>query len=492
MAKYRRTDVDDKPVRRGTGAVWALVTLVVIAGYLLVPGSGTLDGWLLTGYKTLVGCLAGGALVAGAIRRRPRATGAWLLFGAGITANALGALVSDIYTKVIGAVGYPNIADAFWLMLYPGLFFGVAVLIRARGSARDWASTVDAATVATGLGLLSWVFLMVPVRSDATLHPIGQVIVMAYPVGDIMVLAMLLHLMFSGGVRNPSFWLICSAMGLFLVGDVSWATLSQLEIAPTETPTRLLDMIFMVAYALFAFAAWHPSVSALSRVGEVRPPRLTPVQLATLTAATMIAPGILALQVADHHVTNGAAVVIGSVTLFLLVITRMAQLVREVERQAQQLRALAGSDALTGLPNRRALFDELPRAMARAAREGTPLTVAMIDLDHFKRFNDEHGHQAGDRLLKGAAAAWVAELCTVDVLARYGGEEFILMLPAADLGPAGAALERLRAVTPADQTFSAGLAVWDGTGSEDQLIEQADRALYVAKANGRDRTECAT
>lgn len=461
----------------------------MVAGYLLVPGDGVLDGWLVTGYKTLVGVLAGGALLAGAIKRRPRAMAAWLLFGFGITANALGALVFDIYTKEFGGEAYPNAADGFWLMLYPGLFLGVAVLIRARGTARDWASMVDAMTVATGLGLLSWVFLMVPVRADATLTTLGQVIVLAYPVGDIMVVAMLLHLVLSGGVRNSSFWLVCSAMGLFLAGDVAWATLSQLGVVVPETPTRLLDMLFLFAYALFAFAAWQPSVLALGRSGEVRPPRLTPLQLIMLTAATLIAPAILALQVSRHHVVNGMAIVIGSVALFLLVVTRMALLVRQVERQAHQLRELARSDALTGLPNRRAWFDELPGAMARAARDATPVTVAMLDLDHFKRFNDELGHQAGDRMLKSAASAWAAELRAADVLARYGGEEFILLLPSAGADLAGEVLARLRAATPAGQTFSAGLAVWDGAESSDELIERADRALYAAKANGRDRTE---
>jgi diguanylate cyclase (GGDEF)-like protein len=485
------SDADPESVRRGSWQLWAAITVVVVAGYLVVPGDGVLDGWLVTGYKTSVGCLAGGALIAGAIRRRPRAMAAWLLFGVGVTANALGALVSDIYTKVIGGENYPNIADGFWLMLYPGLFLGVAVLIRARGTARDWASMVDAMTVATGLGLLSWVFLMVPVRSDNALGTIGQVIVIAYPVGDIVVLAMLLHLVLAGGVRNPSFWLVCSSMGLFLGGDVAWATLSQLGVELPETPTHLLDMLFLLAYALFAFAAWHPSVVALGRPGKIKPPRLTPLQLIMLTTATMIAPAILAIQVAHHDVTNGVAIVIGSVALFLLVVTRMAQLVRQVERQSRQLRALARSDALTGLPNRRAWFEELPGALARAARDATPVTVAMLDLDHFKRFNDELGHQAGDRLLKGAASAWTAELRIVDVLARYGGEEFIVLLPSADAKLAADVLSRLRTATPAGQTFSAGLAVWDGAESADELIGRADRALYAAKANGRDRTECA-
>jgi diguanylate cyclase (GGDEF)-like protein len=167
----------------------------------------------------------------------------------------------------------------------------------------------------------------------------------------------------------------------------------------------------------------------------------------------------------------------------------MAQLVRQVEGQARQLRTLARSDALTGPANGRAWFDELPAALARAARDQSPVTVAMVDLDHFKRFNDEFGHPGGDRLLQGAASAWTGELRIADQLARYGGEEFILLLPDADADLAAEILQQLRRVTPAGQTFSAGVAVWDGAESSDELIGRADQALYAAKAGGRNRTE---
>ncbi|GAA0249760.1 GGDEF domain-containing protein [Cryptosporangium japonicum] len=469
--------------------LWTAITGLAMVGYLLVPDSPALNGWLVTGYKTVFGCVAGGALVAGALTRRPRAMTGWLIFGVGIIANALGALVSDVYSKALGQAGYPNIADLFWLTLYPSLFLGLAVLIRARGTARDWASMVDALILASGLGLLSWVFLMVPVRSDHTLHTVGQVIVLAYPVGDIMVLVMLLHLVLSGGVRNASFWLVCASMGLFLAGDLSWATLSQLSLVTPDLVSRLLDLVFLLAYTTFAFAAWHPTVGALSRRGTVKPPRLSLPQLALLTAATMIAPTVLAFQVASGAVTNGVAIVIGSVASFGLVVARMTQLVRQVERQADELTALARRDPLTGLANRRAWFDDLPDALARSARSGEPVTVAMLDLDHFKAYNDGRGHQAGDQLLKGAASAWSGELRAVDHLARYGGEEFIVFLPGAGADRASEAIERLRAVTPNDQTFSAGLAVWDGLETSDELIGRADRALYAAKANGRNRTE---
>jgi len=110
----------------------------------------------------------------------------------------------------------------------------------------------------------------------------------------------------------------------------------------------------------------------------------------------------------------------------------------------------------------------------------------MIDLDHFKQFNDEFGHPAGDRLLNYAATAWRGQLRTVDQLARYGGEEFIVLFHGADVETACEALARLRSVTPSAQTFSGGVAQWDGTETPDELVARADRALYEAKNAGRD------
>jgi diguanylate cyclase (GGDEF)-like protein len=166
----------------------------------------------------------------------------------------------------------------------------------------------------------------------------------------------------------------------------------------------------------------------------------------------------------------------------------MAGLVRRVQEQATELARVARTDALTGAPNRRAWDEQLAVELARAARDGAPVTVALLDLDHFKAFNDLRGHQAGDRLLREATAAWQGCLRTVDVLARYGGEEFGLILPGCGLDVAVGIVDRLRELTPEGETSSAGIAGWDGSETADALVARTDRALYAAKRAGRDRT----
>jgi diguanylate cyclase (GGDEF)-like protein/PAS domain S-box-containing protein len=152
-----------------------------------------------------------------------------------------------------------------------------------------------------------------------------------------------------------------------------------------------------------------------------------------------------------------------------------------------RLDELTRTDELTGLPNRRAWDELLVHELATAERHGLPVSVAMLDLDFFKKYNDEHGHLAGDRLLRAAAAAWQGTLRAADVLARWGGEEFAILLPGCDGAGAAALVERLRGTLPDGVTFSAGVATSDGRAAPRALVDAADQALYLAKAGGRDR-----
>jgi diguanylate cyclase (GGDEF)-like protein len=152
-----------------------------------------------------------------------------------------------------------------------------------------------------------------------------------------------------------------------------------------------------------------------------------------------------------------------------------ADLLARVERMAR-------TDELTGLPNRRAWREALPRELARAKRDGWPLCVALLDVDGLKAINDTHGHHAGDQLLKQNAAAWTAALRPVDLLARYGGDEFAALLTGCRLEDAQQLIDRLVEATPAHRSFSVGVAQWDGVQDVDALVEQADARLYDAKA----------
>lgn len=156
------------------------------------------------------------------------------------------------------------------------------------------------------------------------------------------------------------------------------------------------------------------------------------------------------------------------------------ELVRELER-------LSMMDPLTGIANRRGFETELARALPRAVRGGSPISVLMIDLDHFKLYNDTHGHAAGDALLRGVSRAWLERLRPGDLLCRWGGEEFAVLLPGCTSDAARAVAEDLRARTPDGITCSVGVAEWDHAETHHTLLARADGYLYAAKAAGRDR-----
>lgn len=155
-------------------------------------------------------------------------------------------------------------------------------------------------------------------------------------------------------------------------------------------------------------------------------------------------------------------------------------------------RETSQTDPLTRVANRRGLEGLLAHAMAGGAQGRRSLVVAMIDVDHFKKINDEGGHTAGDKVLEDLTRSWATVLRAGDALARYGGDEFVVLLPACSPADAAGILERLRGATPAGVTCSVGAATWRPGDSASMLLSSADAALYRAKRLGRDRVAWAT
>jgi diguanylate cyclase (GGDEF)-like protein len=143
----------------------------------------------------------------------------------------------------------------------------------------------------------------------------------------------------------------------------------------------------------------------------------------------------------------------------------------------------AHTDAPTHLPNRRAWDSRLGLALA----ESKPLAIVMLDLDHFKRFNDTYGHPAGDDLLRTAGDAWRSVMLDRDFLARLGGVEFGVLIFSADRQQTVRMVDRIRAQVPGEETCSAGIAFREPGETAEALVERADQALYEAKTGGRNR-----
>ena len=149
-------------------------------------------------------------------------------------------------------------------------------------------------------------------------------------------------------------------------------------------------------------------------------------------------------------------------------------------------------DPLTAVGNRRALEGVVAAQFTVLKRYGTPFSLAVIDIDHFKELNDERGHLCGDEALRGLAKALVASVRTVDVVTRFGGDEFVVVMPHTDLHKAGMVADRLRERVGQTMPFSVsvGVASADAADTPEILFEKADTALYRAKTDGRNRMQC--
>ncbi len=300
--------------------------------------------------------------------------------------------------------------------------------------------------------------------------------------------------------------------------DALHETFEDVGPADAETSTEVIQDVFRRGLPLVADVLPAEQVVVFARNGKLE--RFVP--LATWPSdhedvTTLIElPELSQALRADSVVLNAfhCAIPVGYCAdgELVMVVTR-AEAERHVDYRAQEAAELLAStflrvtsranfvsglhvesrtDPLTGLANRRSLYERIEIEMAHALRAETPLSVAMIDLDRFKDYNDRYGHVAGDTLLRSIAAVMVSNIRGQDLVARYGGEEFCLVMPDTDLVGGHHLLDTLRsggreATSEFGVTLSAGLTSWDGIEDTTSFIERADQALYRAKESGRNR-----
>jgi diguanylate cyclase len=455
----------------GLGALACLVYL------LLRAGTEGAVGYLLVAAVGVAMSVVGACLVRGSRRK------VWMALAAGQVLYLAGDVTWVIYEEVLHIAPYPSVADAFYLARYALLIVGLMWLIRGRRRGRDRAALLDAAIISTGFAVLGGVFVIAPAAASGGESLLSQVVAGAYPVGDLLLLAALVRLFTSGAARSVSFWSLAGGLAITMIVDIQYV----LSVVSGVWFPDWINTGWLVGYLLIGFSALHPSVDRLSEPTPDRPERVTSARLVALGLALSLAPLTELLASITGVEANPLIVVSGALIGTVLVLARMAGLLRALQAQAVQLAALARNDGLTGLANRRTWDHELSRACASARENDWPLTVALLDLDHFKAFNDTHGHVMGDLVLKETAAAWRQALGGRGFLARYGGEEFTVLLPNTSAGLAEPILDQLRAAVTRGQTCSIGLTVWDAQEDPDHLVSRADQALYHAKRSGRNK-----
>ncbi len=476
-------------VGRRTVPAWTLYLL----GYTvaLVPYLAMAEGPVQGVYFQVLAWSGVGLMVVRLLRERPAGAGPLWLLTAWEALTAVGVLV----LLALAIPPSPGPQDVLFLL---GNFAGIAGtvwMVRRRIPGHNRESLLDAAIVSCGFALLFSVFLIKPAVAAAGSLP-GAIVGAAYPVMDLFVLALLVRLLLGGGLRSGAMRLIGFAQLAFLVAD---SALGFLPASLFENPLVLNASTAgeLLVYGIFGAAALHPDFTKIT-VRSVNAQRDLPwLRTPLLWTAVMAGPALLIFEAWQYHLKVPDAAVIASacIVVFGLVVARLQALLTRVNsqsavltEQAERLRVLASHDGLTGLLNRRAWDTVLAEGLESGRKQDAATTVAIIDLDHFKRYNDTFGHQAGDRLLKSAAAVWTGQLRQMDLMARYGGEEFIVLLPGCDSSTADRVLRRLREVTPEGQTFSAGIATWDTREPAEGLVARADSALYQAKNGGRNRS----
>jgi diguanylate cyclase (GGDEF)-like protein/PAS domain S-box-containing protein len=267
------------------------------------------------------------AVVVGVRRYRPGCPEAWYLFAAGQFTFTVGDMIFYVHEYLLRQEPpFPSVADLFYLATYPCLIIGLLLLVKRRTPGGDRASLVDALIVAVSMGLLSWEFLMVPYLRDPELTLLQRSTSLAYPMMDVLLLAVTARLWSDRGVRNSSFHLLSFSLVPLLVADTLYGLI---QLTGTWQLGSPVDIGWMLFYVCWGAAGLHPSMAALDRPAPAATVKVTRTRFGVLLAlASLMGPTVLAVQVARGERVDMAVIVGGSLLLFVLALLRMSGLVQ--------------------------------------------------------------------------------------------------------------------------------------------------------------------
>jgi diguanylate cyclase (GGDEF)-like protein len=461
---------------RALGALAGIALLAYVAHTAFGLGSPGLDDlfqkWVYCGLIVTAGAIC---LLRGVAVRDER--GAWVVMGAGLVAWAAGEIMWTLVYAGQAEPPYPSVSDVLYLAWYPASYVALLLLARSRTDSFRSSLWLDGAIAALTVAALIATLAFQPIV-DATSGGTAEIAVnLAYPVGDLLLLGLVVVVFGLNGWRPDPVWLLIGGgLALTAVADGFYLVQSATDQYVQGT---LLDVAWPASALLLAVAAWQPA--------RIRITIHDWVVIAVPAGCGLVA---VQLMVYDHFERSVNAVGVSlAAWALLLALARMALAFLENQRTLSQTHAEARTDSLTGLRNRRSLLADLELQLAHAS-VASPLALLLFDLDGFKEYNDAFGHPAGDELLVRLAARLANAVGATGEAYRLGGDEFcVLVSPGRDgidpiLAACSAALnERGEGF---EVTSSFGVVVLPEEASTATLaLQLADRRMYARKGGRR-------
>ena len=330
--------------------VYLLLGVLAIGVYFLLPSQ---DVQYTLHLLMVISTLA--AIETGVLIHHPSRSLPWHLFAFGLLMYVLGIGTLIYYGIVLGLESpFPTVADAFFIAAYPCPIVAL-LLIQSRRLVLDRASVIDPIIVAVGMGMLAWVFLMKPYAEDPSLTLVERVISITYPLMDVLLLAVVVRLLLMPGARPFAYYTLSAGAVSLLTFDIAYGATT---LAGAYEDGSLIDSFELLFYVFFGVTALHPSMTNLSDGLALRSEtKLTWWRLTLLAVTSLMAPGVLVLQAARGESIDIPVIVGGSALLFLLVLARMAGIMRSREQTIVHERILRRTaDALVAAPDRETIY----------------------------------------------------------------------------------------------------------------------------------------